>query len=66
MVDKGYYHLWEHHKRRSKDDWHNAGAVDLDRYKGRLTAVHLVTLDLLSVVYFNSSLGAVNEYYEYK
>lgn len=56
------YHQRYRHEGRSEDDRHNARTVYLDRYKGRLTAVHLIALDLLCVVDFDSSLAAVYEY----
>lgn len=60
------YHQRYRHEGRCEDDRHNARTVDLDRNEGRLSAVHLVTLDLFCVVDFDSSLTAVYEYYEHE
>ena len=61
---EGQYHLREHHERRSEDDGHDAAAVDLHRDVGRLSAVHLVALDLLCVVDLDAALRPVDEHDE--
>lgn len=60
-TDELHYHLREHNKARREDDRHNAAGVYFDRNKGGLSAVHLVTLNLLGVLYGDSSFGHIDE-----
>ena len=61
LREEGEDHLREHQERRSEDDGHNAARIDLHRDVGGLTAVHLVTFDLLCVVYLYPAFAAVDK-----
>ena len=54
-------HLREHKQGRCENDGHNATTVDANGDIRRLTAVHLVALDLFRVLHRDSSLCAVHK-----